>query len=524
MDNERRAELSPHPKRPRALTKPSGSALAPVAALAKSTMQSDGKTIVFLSAVLFAIIAIGSAILRGGWLDEFSSYTFTDPAQSVSALYKSYWMTDPSAPTYYFLLRLWRIVVSPLSGLLAMRSLSLAAAFVLAVAATYAYGAFVRGRLWVFVALLLSSPVVLFYAEESKSYVFSVFGGVFLGIMFLACLLQERLETRRFIAIALMGLFGVLLCSVQIISVFTAAFFLGCLGAIALWESNWRIVFLAGSLVFLTVLPSAAATLLLTTGVQTAMKNFWITRRVVLEAFIWLPAFVGLPTSVLILALIWKRSFVLRLLGDPVLRPPLYIFGAAFVFIVLVFGIAAVKPFLTLRYLATWAGFMVPATAVILDAAIKQADRRLVRFATIAVILSFVVDTAAAWPHHLGEWRMPGYYVRSIPECRVATIPVALLDFVPPDNQMKRFASPFAWYAGNVGRFIPATEANLDKAAMQACPIRLWLGHLKSPRFLSNEVLAAIAKTCRSGAVDVLEFDFGYLVVREDYRYEGAAA
>jgi FtsH-binding integral membrane protein len=95
----------------------------------------------------------------------------------------------------------------------------------LAVAATYAYGAFVRGRLWVFVALLLSSPVVLFYAEESKSYVFSVFGGVFLGIMFLACLLQERLETRRFIAIALMGLFGVLLCSVQIISVFTAAFF-----------------------------------------------------------------------------------------------------------------------------------------------------------------------------------------------------------------------------------------------------------------------------------------------------------
>jgi hypothetical protein len=35
----------------------------------------------------------------------------------------------------------------------------------------------------------------------------------------------------------------------------------------------------------------------------------------------------------------------------------------------------------------------------------------------------------------------------------------------------------------NVDRFIPATEANLDKAAMQACPIRLWLGHLKPLRF-----------------------------------------
>ena len=476
-------------------------------------MQSDSKTIVCLSAILFAVITIGSAVLRGGWLDEFESYTFTDPAQSVSALYKSYWMTDVNAPTYYFLLRLWRIVVAPFSGLVAMRSLSTIAAFVLAVAATYAYGKFVRGRLWVFVALLLSSPVVLLYAGEARSYVFSIFGGVFLGIVFLACLSQERLETRRFIAIALIGLFGGLLCSVHLISVFTAAFFLGCLGAIALWEQYWRVVFLAGSLIFLTVLPGLAATVLLTTGIQTAVSNFWITRRIVFDAFIGLPAFVGLPTSVLILALIWKRSLALRLLADPILRPALYALGAAFAFVVLAFGIAAAKPFLTIRYLATWAGFMVPATAAILDVALKRTELRFVRFATIAVTLCFVVDTAAAWPHQLGEWRLPGYYVSSIPECRVATIPVGLLDFVPTDNQMKRFASAFAWYAGNVDRFVPATEANLDRAAMQPCPIRLWLGHLKPPRFLSDEVLTAIAKTCRRGALDVLQFDLGYLFV-----------
>ena len=60
-----------------------------------------------------------------------------------------------------------------------------------------------------------------------------------------------------------------------------------------------------------------------------------------------------------------------------------------------VFGIAAVKPFLTLRYLAAWAGFMIPATAVILDVALKSAGLRLARFMTVAVILCFALDTAA---------------------------------------------------------------------------------------------------------------------------------
>ena len=77
---------------------------------------------------------------------------------------------------------------------------------------------------------------------------------------------------------------------------------------------------------------------------------------------------------------------------------------------------------------------------------------------------------------------------------------------------MKRFASAFAWYAGNADRFIPATEANLEKTATQACPIRLWLGHLKL-RSLSNEVLTAIAKTCSRDAIDVFEFNDGYLFV-----------
>jgi uncharacterized membrane protein len=451
-------------------------------------------------------------------MDELTSYKFTDPAQSVAAL-KSSWVRETNAPTYYFVLRLWRILVAPLPGLIAMRSLSIVVAFALAIASVFAYGAFVRGRVCFFVVLLLTSPVVIFYAQEARSYVFSVFGGVFLGIMFLACLSKERLEKSRFIMIALTGLFGGLLCSVHIISVLTAAFFLGCLGTIALWQRDWRIVTLASILIGLTALPGAAITLLLTTGVQSGLKSFWITRRIVLEAFVWLPAFVGLPTLVLAFALLWKRAFTLRLFGDPVLRPAFYALGAACIFVALAGVIAAVKPFLTLRYLATWAGFMIPATALLLEAVLQRSNFRLARYATISIVVCFAVDTAAAMisPHHQGDWRTPGNYVKSIPECRDATIPVALLTFVPAENEIKTWSYFFAWYADNADRFVPATEVNLDRAATQACPVRLWLGAIR-PRYLSNEVLIAVARTCDRDPIDAFEFDSGYLFVAHSDR------
>jgi hypothetical protein len=485
----------------------------------QSRMQLSDKNVIFLSTILFAVLVASSAILRGGWMDELSSFSFTDPAQSVAALNKSSWAADSHAPTYYFVLRLWRILVAPLSGLIAIRSLSIVAAFALAIAAVYAYGAFVRGRVCFFVVLLLTSPVVIFYAQEARSYVFSVFGGVFLGIMFLACLAKERLKKSRFIMVALTGFLGGLLCSVHIISVLTAAFFLGCLGAIALWQRQWRIVTLAGILIGLTALPGVAVTLLLTTGVQSGLKSIWITRMVVLETFVWLPAFVGLPTLVLAFALLWKRAFALSLFGNPVLRPAFYALGAACIFVAVVSVMATVKPFLTLRYLAAWAGFMIPATALLVESVWQQSNLRLARYATIAIVACFVVDTAAAMisPHHQGDWRTPGNYVKSILECRDATIPIALLTFVPAEKEIKTWSYFFAWYADNADRFVPATEANLDRAATQACPVRLWLGHIR-PRYLSNEVLTAVATTCDRGAIDALEFDSGYLFVAHSDR------
>jgi hypothetical protein len=70
----------------------------------------------------------------------------------------------------------------------------------------------------------------------------------------------------------------------------------------------------------------------------------------------------------------------------------------------------------------------------------------------------------------------------------------------------------FAWYAGNADRFVPANAANIDRAASQSCPIRLWAGHL-SPRYLSPAAKDALTKACQDGTVEVLTFDGGYLFV-----------
>lgn len=448
-------------------------------------------------------------------MDEFTTLKFTDPLQPASALYNTYWAGEPHAPTYYFLLWAWRKLVTPISGLFAMRLLSVLAAFGLAVGAVYAYRRLVRRRLSVFTVFLLSSPALLYYAEEARSYVFSLFGGVYLGIMFLAALSIERRGKQYFAGVALTGAIGCLLCSVHIFSVFTAAYILFGLALIAARVRLWQISVLAGVLIVFAVLPGASLTLLLTSGVQKNIQDFWITRRDVLEALVSLPLLVGLPSFILIATILGSRALRSTLYGNSHLRAAFYALALAIAFICLAGGFALLKPVLTLRYVTAWAGFIIPAMAVIAEAAIKEMRLRSEKLATTIVIFCFIVDTAAALasPYHPGEWRAAGTYVQSIPECRSSIIPVALLTFVPPDEkEMSKWSDMFAFYAGNPDRFVPANAANLDRAATQSCPIRLWAAHLR-PRYLSNEVLSAFAKTCQREDVDVLKFDRGYLFV-----------
>ena len=200
--------------------------------------------------------------------------------------------------------------------------------------------------------------------------------------------------------------------------------------------------------------------------------------------------------------------------GNPRLRAAFYASAVAIAFVCLAGGVALLKPALTLRYLTAWGGFIIPAMAVFAEATLERMNLRS-EMTTIIVIFCFIVDAAAALasPYHPGEWRAPGTYVQSISECRNSIIPVALLTFVPGDEkEMSKWSDMFAFYAGNPGRFVPASAANLDRAAAQSCPIRLWAAHLR-PRYLSNEVLSAFAKTCQREDVDVLKFDRGYLFI-----------
>jgi hypothetical protein len=474
----------------------------------------DRITIIWTT-VVFTAIVLGLAILREGWMDEFITYVFTDPSRSPSDLYITHWVGEPHAPTYYFGLWAWRKFITPFYGLISVRLLSVLASLVLTAGALYAYNRLVRGRLSVFAVFLLSSPALIFFAEEARSYVFSFFGGVYIGIVFLAALTPGCFADKRSLLIAVLtGAFGGLLCSVHLISVVAAAFCLISLAAIAIWRREWQIAILSGALVVFATILGAASTLLLTSGVPAAMASFWITRRVVLESIFWLPAFVGLPSFVLIAAVISKRSLRSALSVEPLLRPAFYALATSFAFLFLVYAVSVLKPVLTIRYLTAWVGFLIPAMALIAARAISDLDHFREKVVIYAVVVCLIADTAAALitPHHLGAWRAPGLYVQSLPSCRSAIIPVALLTFVPPENEIGAWAHMFAWYAGESDRFVAATDGNLDRAAAQPCPIRLWAAHLR-PRYLSPEVQKAFLKTCQHEAVEILSFDSGYLFV-----------
>ena len=146
--------------------------------LSKTSIENR---IIALATIIFIAIVLILAGWREGWMDEFVTYKATDPTQSIRTLYRDHWADEAHAPTYYLFLWAWRKTTAPLSGLFAMRLLSVLVSLALSAVATYAYGKLIRGRVAVFVVLLLTSPVLLFYAEEARSYVLSFFGGVFLG-------------------------------------------------------------------------------------------------------------------------------------------------------------------------------------------------------------------------------------------------------------------------------------------------------------------------------------------------------
>jgi hypothetical protein len=468
-------------------------------------------TIIALAAILFVVIVLTFADWREGWMDEFVTYKSTDPTQSVLTLYRNYWADETHAPTYYLVLWVWRKITAPLPGLFAARLFSFSVSVCLSVIATYAYATLVRGRVAVFAVLLLTSPVLLLYAEEARSYVLSFFGGVFLGIMFLASLSRADNQQTQLVGAVLAGAFGGLLCSVHLVSVATASFVLFVLTALAAWHRLWWVSLFTVAIVVLVLIPGAASTLMLTSGVQAGTRNAWIHRRDALEAVIWFPAFLGLP-SLVIIAMLGDRKLNSTLYTDQNLRPAVYALAAALAFVFLAVAIAVVKPVLVLRYLATCAGFMLPATTMIAEKTIAKVAPRYAKFAVAVVVTCFVADAAAAMvlPVRSGNWRAPGRYIQSLPGCRNSIIPVLVSNLEPSEGVARYFSFMFAWYSSNPERFVPATLQNLDDNATLPCPIRLWAVH---QRDFSQAAFDAVVRTCRREATDVLKFDAGYLLV-----------
>lgn len=467
--------------------------------------------ILIAMAVLALGVLVGFALLREAWMDELFTYVYTDPAKSAGEHFRTQWANEPHPATYYFLVWAWRSLAASQTGIFWLRLLSIGLSAGLFVGALGAYRALIGGRVVVFAAFLLTSPVLLFYGQEARSYFFSFFGGVYLGIVFLSAVRPAPLQWR---SLWITGLAGVILCTVHFISSFTAIFFILCLGMIALYRRRWDIVIFAGVLVTLALV-CVGSNILFSSGLRNATSSFWIGGSDVLQSIVWMPAFIGLPMIAIVAGVLASPALRAHLKTEQALTPAFYALGAVFLFVAFAYGVCVVKPFIVLRYLCTWVGFfLVPAVFV---ATYALEALKLDGASALAMLIgtSFVGDTLlmSVTPHTTGPWREAGLFVQGIPACRDATIPFTVLSFVPKGNDLEAYSRMFAWHAGgDPHRFVGAEPASLDRAAAQSCPIRLWAANMR-PQYLEPEVKDAFERTCAHEPISVLSYERGYLFV-----------
>ena len=448
------------------------------------------------------------AYVRPGWMDEFLSYEVTDPHRSATALYLRFWSQDQHAPTYYALLWSWRRIFAIGRDLMGMRLLSLSLSFLLAVFTAFA-GRLLTGRATLLALLVASSPTFLYYSGESRSYFLSYFGGALTGLFFLASLASGNVARRRILWLAT-GVLGAALCTVHLVSLLICGACLATLAGAALARRDAHLGGAALAIGLGVLSPVLAWTLVGSAGARGALNSFWITRWQVLHAALWLPAFLGLP--VLLGAASLAKGHVRRELSR---RGRLAAVGwaltAAVVVIVVAFGVSLLKPFIVLRYFSSLAGFMAPVAAFALEPFADRLPRPARPFWAAGAL-------AAGWvallsiPDEAGDWRRPGAFVRALPQCRTAAIPVAILTEVPDAGALTSWSPMFGWYAGGDGRFTPATPSVLAAVRSQSCPVRLWAADLQE-RYLGTAVRSAFDQVCRAEPdARVLRFRHGVLV------------
>jgi hypothetical protein len=464
----------------------------------------------FIGVVL--VIWLATVIVLGGtrsaWMDEFAIADMTSPDHSLAENFLA-WKTEPHPPIYTFLMWGWRHLVNVDRNILSLRAFGILASLILAIVALWYWQHSRWPGIGIFAVLMASSPVIIFFPEETRSYFLSVFGGVYISLYFIRVWENDAQDSPK-LADILIGSLGAALLTTHLISLLFLCMVFAVIGTRLLIARRWPWLRVTLAIAIVIIVPAIVVALSVLGALSSALGQFWITRRNLLGTAIEFPFMVGAPVLALVLlAPTWRRLF-----PEGRERSAFNLLCTTVACLLIIVFISIAKPMIVGRYLVGPVAAFIPACAVLLAWYVNergytvQSSGRLIPW--FVVFSCFVAGVAAQTRFAPDtEWKRPAAALNSIGSCNGAIIPYVILNH-PPDVR-NNFRYDFEWYAPN-HIFASATPAAISDAATQACPVRLWIAH-QVRRYVSDGYKSAIQHTCDSGNLVGLAFGGGYLVV-----------
>lgn len=480
---------------------------------ARDARQDWGFALGLFAIWLGIVIAIG--VTRSAWMDEFFMVNVTGPDTPWQTHYAQSWNREPHPPTYSMILWLWRQFVDVEGNIFAVRAVGIAITAMAMILALFYWRRSKLPGFRAFAFVLFTTPVLLYYPQETRSYFLSAIGGLYCALFFLNAALDPP-DGKPNWRDGVIGLIGAALLGTHLTSLMFACLLFGIAGLYMIATRRWEWLKLSVLVGVLALGPSIVlVAMTIFGGVSAVLSGFWITRRDLLNTVLELPRFIGAPLVIVgAFTLLRFRKPESRKIENPYEKAALLctLAIAASVFVLGVLSL--IKPMLVPRYLAGPFAALAPAGAILLSRLLEIHGPRLQRFAAVglpvAVAASFGFGVLSLNHIRLStEWREPAVALNGASQCNGATIPYLILNHPPDERNLWR--SHYEWYAPN-HNYQPAFPEAIAQAAAQQCPVRLWIAH-QVQRGVDPAFKAAVNTTCAGGDRVGLEFADGYLVV-----------
>lgn len=463
-----------------------------------------------LAVIAWLSFVIILGLTRSAWMDEFFVFSVTRPETSLGRAYLD-WKVEPHPPTYTFLVWLWRHVVEIAGQPFAVRAMGIAASFLLIAGALMAWRSSKRPDVGIFALFLLTTPIMLFYPQEARSYFLSALGGAYCSLYFLSAL-EGATDSRPSRSDIVVGVIGAILVGTHVTSLMYGSLLFGILGLVLFHFKRWA--WLRATIVIAAVVLGASIVFTGVTifeGLKTVMSGFWVTRRHVLGAALETPWNIGIPL-LLGLGFALVRGFRSKEWTDKVVFILLMAIAAS---VFVLFCLSMIKPMIVVRYLAAPIVGLAPPVALIVARYLARTKLSATPRAALASGALLAAFASGAWAIGSGVgvhsmWRQPAEILNAAPACKGAIIPTLVLNHAPDERNLWRHM--FAYYAPD-HRFLPATPEVMAQAAGQSCPVRLWVGERMSG--VDQKFVDAVHSACAGPGQAAIDFDASSYVVMD---------